>query len=169
MRDLLTFALMLWLGGLVLSSALAADYQATPENYRQFLPRLQAGDRLMLGAGTYRQGLPLKNLAGEPGRPIVVEGPPVSAPEGPARFLARQGANTISLVDVQHIVLRNLELDGGNLPVDAIKAEGHGRFAHFVTLEGLYIHDHGASQQNVGISTKCPVLLFRIFGLIFRQ
>ncbi|MDO9386861.1 MAG: hypothetical protein Q7T65_09155, partial [Thiobacillus sp.] len=48
------------------------------------------------------------------------------------------------------------ELDGRSLPVDAVKAEGHSRYADFITLEHLFIHDHAASQQNVGISTKCP-------------
>jgi hypothetical protein len=47
--------------------------------------------------------------------------------------------------------------------VDAVKAEGHARYAHHVTLENLYIHDHDASQQNVGISTKCPA-----FGWVIR-
>jgi hypothetical protein len=64
---------------------------------------------------------------------------------------------------VRHISLRHLQLDGGNVPVDAIKAEGHSRFADFITLENLHIHDHAASQQNVGISTKCPT-----FGWVVR-
>ncbi len=140
--------------------AQAADYHAGPPDYRAFLPRLVAGDRLLLRAGDYRHGLLLKGLAGEPGQPIEIAGP---ATEPRARFLARRGANTISLTDVRHLQLRNLELDGANLPVDAVKAEGHATYAHFVTLENLYIHDHAASQQNVGISTKCPA-----FGWVIR-
>jgi hypothetical protein len=139
----------------------AADHVAGPEDYRGVLPRLAAGDRLLLRAGDYRRGLPLHGLAGEPGRPILIEGP-ASGP--PARFIARSGANTVSLLDVRHIHLANLELDGGNLPVDAVKAEGHGRYAHFVTLENLHIHDHAASQQSVGISTKSPA-----FGWVIRN
>jgi len=81
-----------------------------------------------------------------------------------ARFLARPGASTVSLLDVSHLVIRNLELDGRNQPVDAVKAEGHGHYANYVTLEKLYIHDHAASQQNVGISSKCPA-----FGWIVRD
>ncbi len=133
--------------------AQAADYRAGPQDYRAFLPRLQAGDRLLLAPGDYPRGLPLKGLAGTAERPIVIEGP---AAGPPARFLARPGANTVSLTDVRHLVIRHLELDGRNVPVDAVKAEGHGHYADHVTLEGLYIHDHAASQQNVGISTKCP-------------
>lgn len=152
--------LSLALLGLAAVLAQAADYRAGPQDYRAHLARLQAGDRLLLEPGDYERGLPLRDLAGEPGRPIVIEGP-ASGP--PARFLARPGANTVSLVDVRHLVLRNLELDGRHLPVDAVKAEGHSRYAHFVTLENLYIHDHDASQQNVGISSKCPA-----FGWVVR-
>jgi hypothetical protein len=138
----------LWAG-----AAAATDYRAGPETYRDYLSRLLPGDRLLLAPGDYRQGLPLHGLAGTPQRPIVIE---AAAPDLPPRFFARPRANTVSLVDVRHIVLRDLELDGGNVPVDAVKAEGHARFADFITLEHLHIHDHAASQQNVGISTKCP-------------
>jgi hypothetical protein len=134
-------------------AARAADIHAGPDDYRQFLGRLQAGDRLLLAPGDYLRGLPLQGLNGEAGRPILIEG---LASGPPARFLARRGANTVSLVDVRHVVIRHLELDGQRLPVDAVKAEGHSRHAHFVTLEKLHIHDHDASQQSVGISTKCP-------------
>lgn len=138
----------------------AADFSAGPQDYREFLPRLVAGDRLLLRAGDYERGLPLHGLHGEPGHPIIIEGP---SSEPHARFIARPGANTVSLVNVRHVSVRNLELDGRNLPVDAVKAEGHARYAHFVTLENLYIHDHAASQQNVGISSKCPA-----FGWVVR-
>jgi hypothetical protein len=145
--------MILLLLGLLPMLAAAADYAAGPEDYRSLLGRLKAGDRLLLAPGDYTRGLPLHNLEGEADRPIVVEGP---AAGPPARFLARPGAHTVSLVNVRHLVIRNLELDGRGLAVDAVKAEGHSRYAHFVTLENLYIHGHDATQQNVGISTKCP-------------
>jgi len=138
----------------------AADIYAGPRDYREFLPRLVAGDRLFLSAGDYPRGLPLQRLHGTAERPIVISGP---ASGQRARFIARPGANTVSLADVRHIHIRNLELDGGNQSVDAVKAEGHATYADFVTLENLYIHDHAASQQNVGISTKCPA-----FGWVIR-
>jgi len=147
----------LLVAALVGSPAWAIDYRAGPENYRSHLSRLRAGDRLLLRAGDYERGLPLHHLAGEPGRPIVIEG------EIGVRFLARPGTATVSLLDVSHLVIRNLELDGRNQPVDAVKAEGHSRYAHYITLENLYIHDHAASQQNVGISSKCPA-----FGWVVR-
>jgi hypothetical protein len=138
----------------------AADYHVGPEDYRDHLTRLQAGDRLLLRAGVYTRGLPLRDLHGEAERPIVIEGPSDGAR---ARFVARRGAHTVSLIDVSHVTLRNLQLDGARLPVDAVRAEGHARYAHFVTLENLHIHDHDASQQNVGISTKAPA-----FGWVVR-
>ena len=134
---------------------LAADYRVGPEDYRDTLRRLLPGDRLQLESGDYRQGLPLRQLSGLPGRPIVIE---AANPADPPRFIGRPRANTVSLVDVRHLVLRHLELDGRNLPVDALKAEGHSRYADYITLEHLSIHDHAASQQNVAISTKCPAI-----------
>lgn len=136
-------------------AAAAADYRADPADYRDYLQRLKPGDRLRLEPGDYRHGLALRNLSGHAGQPIVIE---ALNPAEPPRFIARPRANTVSLVDVRHLVVRHLELDGGNLPVDAIKAEGHSRYADFITLEHLFIHGHAASQQNVGISTKCPAL-----------
>lgn len=139
----------------------AADYRADTDNYREYLRRLQPGDRLLLAPGDYRQGLPLHHLSGRAGQPIVIE---AADPAAPPRFIGQQHANTVSLVDVRHLILRRLQLDGGNLPVDAVKAEGHSRYADFITLEQLFIHDHAASQQNVGISTKCPA-----FGWVVRN
>jgi len=146
---------------LLAATAAAEDYRADAENYRDHLRRLQPGDRLQLEPGDYHLGLPLSNLAGRPGHPIIIE---AVDPATPPRFIARSGANTVSLVDVRHLVLRHLELDGRNLPVDAVKAEGHSRYADFITLEHLFIHDHAASQQSVGISTKCPAFGWVVKG-----
>ncbi len=145
---------------LLAAAAAAADFRAGPDDYRSYLPHLRAGDRLILEGGDYLRGLPLENLEGRHDRPIVVEGP---AEGRRARFIARPGANTVSLADVSHVVIRNLELDGRDIPVDGVKAEGHAHFANYVTLENLYIHDFRASQQNVGISSKCPA-----FGWVIR-
>ncbi|MEW5966303.1 MAG: hypothetical protein AB1720_04805 [Pseudomonadota bacterium] len=152
-------ALCVWLLGLTAGVAMSAEHRGGPANYREILPHLRAGDRLLLEPGVYERGLPLRNVSGQPGRPIVIE---AADPSAPPRFLARRGANTVSLVDVRHVTLRHLELDGRNLPVDAVKAEGHGRYADFVTLEHLHIHDHAATQQNVGISTKSPAFGWRV-------
>ena len=98
-------------------------YRAGPDDYREQLSRLQPGDRLLLKFDDYRQGLPLHELSGRSGQPIFFKTLNTSAPM--LRFIARSGANTVSLINVQYPVLLYLELDGCNVPVDAIKAEGH--------------------------------------------
>ena len=128
-------------------------FRAAPDNYRHLIALLQPGDTLELSAGEYRDGLPVHHLSGEPGRPITISGPPT----GPsASFIARPGHNTVSIVDSHYLVIRNLLLEGNNLPVDAVKAERPSRSVHDITLENLVIHGHGNNQQTVGISTKCP-------------
>ena len=104
---------------LLAGAAAATDYRADAHDYRDYLHRLQPGDRLLLAPGDYTQGLPLRNLSGHAGQPIVIEAAEASEPP---RFLARPHANTVSLVDVRHLVLRQLELDGRDQPVDAVKA-----------------------------------------------
>jgi hypothetical protein len=131
----------------------AALYEATPDDYRPVLKRLRAGDTLVLSAGEYRDGLPAYGLSGAPGRPITISGPDRGPP---ATFVARPGHNTVSIVDSHYLVIRNLVLEGNNLPVDAVKAERQSRAAHHITLENLHIRGHGNNQQTVGISTKCP-------------
>ena len=65
-------------------------------------------------------------------------------------------SSPIRLLDSAHVIVRNLVLDGRGAAVDGVRAEGHGHWAHHITLEGLTIVNHGATQQNSGISTKCP-------------
>ncbi|RPI48721.1 MAG: hypothetical protein EHM59_00645, partial [Betaproteobacteria bacterium] len=147
----------LWLGLALLlglpGTAAAAIIDVTPEDYRERLRALQPGDTLRLAAGEYRRGLPVHRLEGTREAPIVIEGP---AQGEPAVFLARAGANTVSILDAAHIHIRNLTLEGRGILVDAVKAEGHARYAHHITLENLVIVNHGAHQAKVGISTKCP-------------
>ena len=127
--------------------------RADPASFGAILRHLRPGEMLALAAGVYTTGLPLHGLQGTAEQPIVIEGPP---PPARAVFVARPGAHTVSLVDCAHVIIRNLVLDGRGARVDAVRAEGHARFAHHVTLEGLTIVNHGATQQNSGISTKCP-------------
>lgn len=141
--------------------ASAATYVAGPEDYRQYLDRLRPGDVLRLEPGVYRQGLPLRGLQGAPGREIVIEGPEEGVD---AVFVARDGTITVSLIDVSHIVIRRLRLEGGGVRAHAVVAEGRGRFAHHVTLEGLRITGYDAGQGYVGISTKAPAWNWIIRG-----
>ena len=134
---------------------------ANPANYRTLLPLLQAGDTLRLAPGNYTQGLPIWNMNGQPGLPIVIDGPS-SGP--PAVFEGRSCCNTVSIGDSSYIEIRNIEIDGLDLEVDAVKAESTAVSASHITLDGLTIVNHGANQQIVGISTKCPT-----WGWIIRR
>jgi hypothetical protein len=137
-------------------------YEGTPGDYREIVAKLRPGDTLHLAPGEYRDGLPIKELAGAPGRPIVIAGP---ADGAPATFVAEPGRNTVSIVDSSYVVIRHLTLEGHNVPVDAVKAEGHAHWAHHITLEDLIIRGHGNNQQNVAISTKCPAWNWVIRGV----
>src|SRR3569832_1840315 len=90
---------------LLVGSVVATDYRANAQDYLDYVRRLQPGDRLLLEAGDYRQGLPLRHLSGEASRPIVIE---AALPAEPPRFPARPGANSTCLVDVRHLLLRHL-------------------------------------------------------------
>lgn len=142
------------------SSALhAAELQAGPEDYVHQLRALKPGDTLLLAPGEYRGGLPLHGLHGTAKAPITIAS---ADPAKPAVLVGREGRNTVSLRDASHLVVRDLELDGRNLPVDAVKAE-HGRaVVHHITLQGLTIVGHGESQGIVGISTKAPAAFWTI-------
>jgi len=139
-----------------------AVYEASPNDYRQSIKQLRAGDTLLLAAGEYQEGLQVHGLSGAADRPIVISGPAQGAP---ATFVAHAGRNTVSIVDSGFVTIRNLVLEGNNVPVDGVKAEGHARWAHHVTLENLVIRGHGNNQQIVGISTKCPAWNWVIRGV----
>jgi hypothetical protein len=139
----------------------ATIYDATPESYRRLLGELRAGDTLSLAPGRYADGLPLHNLAGAPDLPITIAGPAEGAP---ALFVAELERNTVSIIDSHDVVVKNLVLDGRDLPVDGVKCEGTARYSHHITLENLLIRRHGSNQQVVGISTKCPAWNWVIRG-----
>ncbi len=110
---------------------------------------------LTLEAGVYRQGLPLHNIKGTADHPIRIAGP---ANGPPAEFLGREGHNTVSLSNAAHLHIGRLVLNGDNLEVGAVKAEGHKSClsVHHMVLEDLLIIGHGADQQIVGIGSFCP-------------
>jgi len=152
-------------GGTAAGSAAAPPVIITagPDNYRTAAARLRPGEELRLAPGIYRNGLYLRGLQGAPGLPIVIRGPE----DRSAVFLGRTGHNTIELRGVAHLELRNLTLDGRNLPgVDGIKAQG---VSHHVTLENLEILRHARHQQAVAISTKAPAWNWVIRGNVIRE
>lgn len=135
------------------AAAHAADVPANPSNYRAQFDTLVAGDRLVLEAGDYTDGLPIRGVEGTEGMPIIIEGPASGAP---ARFIGRSCCNTIDIENSAHIVIRNLTFDGNGEYVDAIKAGGSG-WSHHITIENCTITNHDVGQtgqQAVGISTK---------------
>ncbi len=128
---------------------------ANPSNYLARLKRLRPGNTLLLEAGIYDNsndvpGLPIFDLNGEPGKPIVITGPET----GPFPvFRARPDYNTIRFARSSYVIVSHLELDGRNLDADAVNAQG---VSHHITIEHLLIRNHGADQQTVAISTKAP-------------
>lgn len=128
----------------------AAVINANPSNYRNALSSLNAGDTLMLAAGTYANGLPISSKSGTASQPIVVIGPDNQS----AVFTANDCCNTVQLDNVSFIEIRNLTLDGaGTNGAFGVDARG---VTHDITIENLKIINYGGDQQVVGISTKGP-------------
>jgi hypothetical protein len=127
--------------------------QAGPADYASALPALQPGDTLLLAPGRYAQGLRVHFLQGTRDAPITIQGPARGAP---AVLMGRPNANTISIRDSSHVVIRNLRVDARGLPVDGVRAEADSRFAHHITVENLVLVGFGHDQQNVAISTQGP-------------
>lgn len=146
-----------------LSEKLSANkITATPVNYTTYISGLQPGDTLFLTAGNYTNGLTLNNINGSALTPIVIMG----VTSGYTSVLqGRSCCNTVSITKCSYIVIKNFKIDGLNLAVDAVKAEGtKGNWAHHITLENNYIINHGNNQQIVGISTKCSAWNWVIRG-----
>ncbi|MBV9787079.1 MAG: hypothetical protein JOZ51_02815 [Chloroflexi bacterium] len=127
--------------------------QATPATYRSLIAGLLPGDRLLLAAGTYTQGLPLHDKHGAPGKCIVIEGPASGAP---ALFTGSDSWNVVSLKDASYITVRNLSLDGLSKAGDGVKAEATGVSAHHILIERLHFKNFNQTYLTVGISTKSP-------------
>src|SRR5712671_4523233 len=112
------------------SKAQANDASTTlrgnPSNYLVLLGQLHPGDTLLLEPGVYARtqkgtGLPIFNLHGVPDKQIIISGPE----RGPRPvFYASEGTNTVRIADSSYITIRNLDLDGQDLDVDGVKAQG---------------------------------------------
>jgi hypothetical protein len=123
---------------------------ANPSNYLQLAAKLRTGDTLVLAAGKYLRGLPLRNLRGQPKTPIVIRGSGEKT-----ILLGRSGSNTMDISDCSYLEIRNLTFDGRNIRnIDAIKAGGGSSGVHHVTIANNLIRGHGGTQQACGISTK---------------
>jgi hypothetical protein len=127
--------------------------QANPSNYKSLIPGLIPGDRLQLAAGTYTQGLNLWNKNGQANKCIVIEGP---ASGSPAIFTGSSAWNIVSFNNSSYIAVRNLTLDGLNLPGNGVKAEAGSTYTHHILLERLNMKNFQDTVQNVGVNTKSP-------------
>ncbi len=130
-----------------------AVHIGNPENYEDLLGNLKPGDTLSLEAGFYAEGMKIRNLHGEPGKPIVITGPETGAS---AVFLGSttQSWNTVTIRNSSYLTIQHLKLDGLDVKyIDAVSAEG---VTHHITLENLEIVRHGAHQLTVGIATRGP-------------
>jgi hypothetical protein len=126
---------------------------ANATNYSSYLNILVEGDTLYLEPGNYTNNLKLIGRNGTAAQPIVILGSGSNTV-----FQAQSCCNTISITQCSYLIIKNLKLDGMHVQVDAVKAEGtSGNWAHHITLEYLNIVNYDGDQQNVGISTKCPV------------
>lgn len=151
------FLCLVWFYGFAhVQQSRAEVIHANPNNYLSLLRGgLAPGDTLLLAPGVYNDandvpGLPIFNMHGAPGRPIVITGPETG--ERPV-FLGRETHNTVRFDNASYIVIRNLDINGRDLGGDGVKAQG---IAHHITLENLKIYGVGGDQQIVGISTKAP-------------
>lgn len=143
---------LLLLTFLIAKASEAKWINADATNYKGFLSTLTAGDTLLLAAGNYTNNLSLNTINGAAAKPIVIMGSGNNTV-----FQGQSCCNTVSLTKCSYLVIKNLKLDGLNQVIDAVKAEGTtDNWTHHITLEYLTIINYGASQQNVGISTKCP-------------
>jgi len=130
----------------------ANTYNANSSNYTTFLSMLSPGDTLNLAAGNYGNRLNIFSLVGTATNPIVIIGSGDSTV-----FFGDSCCNTVSIVESAYVILKDFKLDGQNLQIDGIKAEGTtGNWAHHITIDNITIVNHGNNQQIVGISTKCP-------------
>ncbi|HEY0167351.1 MAG TPA: PPC domain-containing protein [Jatrophihabitans sp.] len=125
--------------------------QANPSNYRSYIAGLLPGDRLLLAAGTYTQGLNLWDKRGEPDKCIIVEGP---ASGSPAIFTNSDVRNLVSFKDSSYIAVRNLSLDGQDLGGDGVRGEAHGVSNHHILLEGLHLKEFDVDPLVSGINSK---------------
>ena len=126
--------------------------QANPSNYRSLVAGLLPGDRLLLGAGTYTQGLILSSLNGQPEKCIIIEGP---ASGSPAVFTGSTSWNIISLRNSSYLALRNLALDAQGKACDGIRAENATVSVHHVLIEGVSFKNFTGTAA-AAINTKVP-------------
>lgn len=130
---------------------------ARPDNYRQMLTQLKAGDTLVLSVGVYERGLPITDCHGSAEAWITIQGPE----DGVAEIRQSQVANCVELRQCSYVALKRLAIQGGGpagIPgLFGISAQGGAKnLVHHILVEDCIISDWNTTQQAVGISTKTP-------------
>lgn len=108
---------------------------ADSDELRRAAQQLAPGATLSLRPGVYRGGLHLANVRGTSRRPVVIEG---SDPNDPPVF--RAGGTGIQLSDCNHLILRNIMVEG--FPGNGINIDDGGSYetpSHHVVVEKVTI------------------------------
>lgn len=151
----LIFVAGILLGAFGTNKSWAADVPADPTNYQGLLASLQPGDRLVLAAGTYTQGLPITGLNGSDAAWITITGPTSG---GVAIFEGNGCCNTVELVNTSYLAIENITVDGKGIDgVFGVSAKNStSNVVHHIRIENCTFIGQNASQQTVAISTKTP-------------
>ncbi len=102
-------------------------------------PSLNPGDEIILSAGTYTDRRRLEiSQRGTKDKPIIIR-----AAKDAKVTIKRPDAkqNTINLAGCQHLLIRDLEITGGDAAIRIGRKGNHS--AKFITLENLHIHHIG--------------------------
>ena len=121
---------------------------ADPANYQALIPKLTAGQTLLLAPGEYPR-LVIANIRGAPGRCITITGPRGSRR---ATIFGEIGNNTVEIIDSSYVVVSNLVIDSRGVPgADGIKAPTAAQGAtHHVVVDGNLIIGASETQQTDG-------------------
>lgn len=136
---------------LLASAANASPMRDVPVRTRGELQQAVAlatpGTRILIAPGTYRGGLSVSNLRGEPGRPIILDAQNAQQPP-----IIQGGGTCLHLIDPCHVELRNLviqEATGNGLNVD--DGGSYDSPAHHITLHNLHVRNIGPDGNRDGI------------------
>jgi parallel beta-helix repeat protein len=148
---------------LVTTSLTAKTITLSPDN-KEWLtvfngPSLQPGDAIILKEGTYSDHRRLQiSQRGNAEKPITIR-----AAEGAKVIIKRPDAkqNTLNLAGCQHLIIRDLEITGGDAAIRIGKERDH--LPKFITLENLHIHHIGG----VAITANYPGEIYE--SLTFRD
>ena len=158
-----TMKFILPLLALTVTSLAAKTITLTPDNEEWLAvfngPSLQPGDEIVLTEGTYSVPRRLQiTQRGTADKPITIRGA-----EGAKVIIKRPDAkqNTLNLAGCQHLIVRDLEITGGDAAIRIGKERDH--LPKFITLENLHIHHIGG----VAITANYPGEVYE--SLTFRH